>query len=56
MADTGEPHHVIRREMATVMEAECGIARDRVRFEKALDKIRGLRARYGGVALQDKGD
>lgn len=52
----GEPHHLIRREMSSVMEAECGIARDQTRLEKALDTIRGLKARYEGVALQDRSD
>lgn len=54
--EEGEQPSVIRDEMADVMEEHGGIFRDRARLSAGLEKIRGLKERYKGTALTDRGE
>ncbi len=54
--DEGESPAILRDEMTGVMEAHCGVFRNRERLTKGLEKIRELKERYKKAALTDKGE
>jgi succinate dehydrogenase / fumarate reductase flavoprotein subunit len=52
---TGEPPARLREEMQDVMQDDVGIFRTGKGMEEAVEKVRELKQRYGGVVVMDKG-
>ncbi len=52
---SGERTGALREEMQEVMQADCGVFRDKNGLMAALKKIRSLQARYVNIAIDDKG-
>ncbi len=53
--ETGEDPQRIRTELADVMMDDCGVFRTDESLKRALVKVRGLKARYTKVRIQDRG-
>ena len=52
--DNGEPFHIIRDELKTVLDEKAGVYRDENNLESALGKVRELENRFRNVYVRNK--